>query len=230
MARQATARPFPDQFSAFMRGLSMPNDVPPLFVPVGDNEARPFGMDARERACRLAANAGFECANQPQPGRAALLASMAYAWDPVWLKEMRDHPRTVLTLGGSPVLAHIPDGADATAAASSIERGDTIEGYEALAAETAELENKALRKRERPFVLPLRPDNVEAVERAAYDASYKGVSDALTLYLWRRPAFKLTRWAARAGLSPNFVTTVGAVLCLLAFVFFWRGQYWAGVL
>ena len=40
-------------------------------------------------------------------------------------------------------------------------------------------------------------------ERAAYDAAYKGVTDALTLYLWRKPAFYLTRWAARAGLSPN---------------------------
>ena len=39
----------------------------------------------------------------------------------------------------------------------------------------------------------------EPVERAAYDAAYKGVTDVLTLYLWRRPAFYLTRWAAQAG-------------------------------
>ena len=52
-----------------------------------------FGMDARERACRLAANAGFECAERREPGRAALLASMAYAWDPAWLKALRGAPR-----------------------------------------------------------------------------------------------------------------------------------------
>ena len=57
----------------------------------------------------------------------------------------------------------------------------------------------------------------EPVERAAYDAAYKGVTDALTLYLWRRPAFYLTRWAARAGMTPNFVTAIGAILCVLAF-------------
>jgi phosphatidylglycerophosphate synthase len=68
------------------------------------------------------------------------------------------------------------------------------------------------------------------VERAAYDAAYKGVTDALTLYLWRKPAFYLTRWAARAGLSPNFITSIGAILCVLAFLLFWRGDYWLGVL
>ena len=60
-----------------------------------------------------------------------------------------------------------------------------------------------MRKRERPFVLPLDPADPEPVERAAYDAAYKGVTDVLTLYLWRRPAFYLTRWAARAGLTPE---------------------------
>ena len=34
-----------------------------------------------------------------------------------------------------------------------------------------------------------RPGQTGAVERAAYDAAYKGVTDALTLYLWRQPAF-----------------------------------------
>lgn len=208
----------------------MSSDLPMLFVPVGDNRARPFGMDARTRACRLATNAGFECVDAAQPGRDALLASMAYGWDPAWLKAMRTRPRTVLTLGGRPVMAHVPDGEDAQAVADAIELGAPVGGYDTLAAETAELSNAELRKRDRPFVLPLDPADPEPVERAAYDAAYKGVTDALTLYLWRRPAFYLTRWAARAGLSPNFVTLVGAVLCVLAFVFFWRGDYWWGVL
>jgi phosphatidylglycerophosphate synthase len=206
----------------------MATDTPLLFVPIGSNPARPFGMDARDRACLLATNAGFECADVLQPGRAALLASMDYGWDPAWLKEMRNRPRTVLTLGGKPVLAHVPEDENA-AVAGAIENGSPIDAYEAIAAETAQLTNTALRKRERPFVLPLDPSDPEPVERAAYDAAYKGVTDALTLYLWRKPAFYLTRWAARAGLSPNMVTCVGAVLCLLAFILFWRGQYWWGV-
>jgi phosphatidylglycerophosphate synthase len=208
----------------------MASDAPLLFVPIGSNPARPFGMDAKERACRLATNAGLECADGAQPGRTTLLASMAYGWDPAWLKEMRNRPKTVLTLGGKPVLAHVPASEDPVAVATAIEKGSPIDGYEAVAAETAEIENKALRKRERPFVLPLDPKDPEPVERAAYDAAYKGVTDALTLYLWRKPAFYLTRWAARARLSPNMITCVGAVLCLLAFWLFWIGSYWLGIL
>jgi phosphatidylglycerophosphate synthase len=209
---------------------AMSSDAPLLFVPVGSNPARLFGMDAKTRACRLATNAGFECAESVEPGHAALVASLAYAWDPAWLKALRSRPNTVLTLGGKAVMAHVAAGGDLSAAFAAVETGTGLEGYDELAAETAELSYAELRKRDRPFVLPLDPADPEPVERAAYDASYKGVTDLLTLYLWRKPAFYLTRWAAQAGLSPNSVTAVGAILCVLAFVLFWRGDYWLGVL
>jgi phosphatidylglycerophosphate synthase len=209
---------------------AMANEPVLLFVPVGTNSARPFGMEARDRACRLARNAGLECAEAPEPGRAVLFASMRYAWDPAWLKAMRSRPGTILTLDGEPVMAHVTAGSNTAAAAAGLEDHQPVEGYDLLPAETAELSYAELRKRERPFVMLLDPGNPEPVERAAYDAAYKGVTDLLTLYLWRRPAFYLTRWAARASLSPNAVTLVGALLCVLAFFLFWRGQYWWGVL
>jgi phosphatidylglycerophosphate synthase len=202
----------------------MASEAPLSFVPVGSNPARLFGLDARSRACRLAANAGFECADEMPADSPALAASMDYAWDPAWLKALRERPRTVLMLGGKPVMAHVAAGDDPAA----ILRG-AGDAYEELAAETAELSYSELRKRERPFVLRLDPADPEPVERAAYDASYKGVTDLLTLYLWRRPAFHLTRWAAQAGLTPNMITAIGAVFCVLAFILFWRGDYWAGV-
>ena len=131
------SRPFPADSRAFMRLAAMASDMPLLFVPIGDNPARPFGMDARGRACRLATNAGLECADAPQRDRAALLASMAYGWDPAWLKEMRERPRAVLTLGGRPVMAHVPEGEDAAAVAAAIEGGRPIDGFEHVSAETA---------------------------------------------------------------------------------------------
>ena len=202
----------------------------PLFLPVGSNPARLFGLDSKERACRLASNAGLHCGDVRQPDRAAILANMAYAWDPAWLKTMAARPATVLTYRGEPVLAHVAAGADASAVeAAMLEGGAPPEGFADIDAESAEVSYDELRKRDRPFVRPLDPDNVEAVERAAYDASYKGVTDALTLYLWRRPAFYLTKWAAEAGLSPNAVTAVGALLCVLAFFLFWFGHYWLGL-
>jgi hypothetical protein len=118
------------------------------FAPVGENEARPFGMAARDRSCRLASNARFDCAEVAEPGRAVLLASMAYAWDPAWLKAMRTRPRTVLTLGGKPVMAHVPAGEDTTAIAAALESGKPVKGYDVLAAETAELNYAELRKRD----------------------------------------------------------------------------------
>src|SRR4051794_24643355 len=163
-AASAGTRHFPVPFRAFMRER-MPSDAPILFVPVGSNAARPFGMDASERACRLASNAGLECADDVQPRRAALLASMAYAWDPAWLKAMAGRPRSVLTLGGKPVMAHVPAGEDAAKVASALESGEPIGSYEPLDAETAKLSYDELRKRERPFVLPLDPSNPEPVER-----------------------------------------------------------------
>ena len=208
---------------------AMASDLPVLFVPVGENEACLFGMEARDRACGLAENAGFESAEAVAPGRAALVASMDYAWDPAWLKALRERPRSVLTLGGRPVMAHVPAGEDSTAVVHGLKAGRSLGDYEALPAETTELNYAQLRKRERPFVLPLDPANPDVVERAAYDAAYKGVTDALTLYLWRKPAFYLTRWAAQAGLAPNLITAIGALFCLIAFVQFWRGQYWVGI-
>jgi phosphatidylglycerophosphate synthase len=154
---------------------------------------------------------------------------MAYGWDPAWLKAMTSRPRTLLTYGGEPVIAHVPQDEDAGPVTAALAEGTLIAGYDQLTAETAELSYAELRKRERPFVMRLDGDP-EPVERAAYDAAYKGVTDVLTLYLWRRPAFYLTRWAARAGLPPNLVTLVGAVLCIFAFVLFWRGDYWLGAL
>jgi len=200
----------------------------PIFVPLGDNTTRVFSLDAHTRACRLAEKAGLECRERPEQNRTAILANLAYAWDPVWLRVLSDKPGSVLTLRDQPVLAHVEK--DADAAAEAILAGKVPESLELVDAETAEIGYDELRKKERPFVLPLFVDSTEQVERAAYDASYKGVTDALTLYLWRKPAFYLTRWAAEAGLSPNAVTAIGAVLMVLAFWLFWIGNYWLGIL
>ena len=204
-------------------------DPPPLFVPIGDNGARPFGMDARALACALAAKAGLEPAEAPIAGRAVVLADMAFAWDPAWARAMAASPGKVLVKDGQPVLAHVAAGGDVALAMAAMRGGFSVAGLEPLDADSAELSNHELRKRERPFVMRLDAGNIDAVERAAYDASYKGVTDLLTLYLWRRPAFYLTRSAARAGVSPNQVTLVGAVLCVATFFLWLGGQYWAGV-
>ena len=133
--------------------------------------------------------------------------------------------------GERAVLAHVPAAQDSSGIRAAMESASpwSGDGLERIDAETAEISYAELRKRDRPFVLPLDPANPVPVEQAAYDASYKGVTDALTLYLWRKPAFYLTRWAAQAGMTPNQVTLVGAILCVATFFFWLRGYYWAGI-
>ena len=210
---------------------SEPISARPLFVPVGSNPARVFGLSAETRACRLAEKAGMECGSEPQSGRPAVFADLDFAWDPAWLVAINNHADNAIMLGDRAVLAHVSAGRDPGAIRAAMESGApwTGEGLERIDAETAELSYTELRKRDRPFVLPLDPANATPVERAAYDASYKGVTDILTLYLWRRLAFHLTRWAAQAGLTPNQVTLVGGILCVATFFFWLYGLYWPGV-
>ena len=201
------------------------------FVPVGENPIQVFGLDARTRALRLAAKAGLTAADHARPGQSAILAGLGYTWDPAWLKAVAARPGTVLTLGERIVLAHVAPHQDPAPVAAAMESGAPLDfgGFERMEAETAELSYAELRKRDRPFVLPLTEGNARTVEKAAYDASYKGVTDALTLYLWRGLAFHLTRWAARIGMTPNQVTLIGAALCVATFFLFMGGHYWWGM-
>ena len=206
-------------------------ETPPTFVTVGANAAIAFGLDAATRARRLAVKAGLECGDSPTAGQAVLLADLDFAWDPAWLASIAKRPGKVLMLGERAVLAHVPAEMDAAPMVAAMTSGSvwTGDGLERLDAATAELTNHELRKRERPFVLPLDAANPEPVERAAYDASYKGVTDALTLYLWRGLAFHLTRMAARIGMTPNQITAIGAILCVATFFLFRHGDYWLGM-
>ena len=207
----------------------MSDEPRPAFLPVGDNPARLFAMDARERACRLSENIGLRCIADPTGETAVVLANMNFAWDPAWLQEIARRPNCALVKDGRAVLVHVP-AAEAQRAIAVMQDGAALaDGLEILDADTARLTYRDLRKKDRPFVLLLDPADPLPVERAAYDASYKGVTDVLTLYVWRRPAFHLTRWAAAAGLTPNAVTAIGALFCLLAFYLFWIGSYWPGI-
>jgi phosphatidylglycerophosphate synthase len=196
------------------------------FVALGDPDVRLFGRTARARAEQVAVKAGLDPASEENAGSARIVADMAYAWDPAWLTELKNRPGSALMLDGKAVMLHLEGGsARAGMDMSGLDSG----GLAPIDARTASLSYSLLRKRERPFVMPLDPADPLPVERALYDASYKGVTDVLTLYLWRRPAFWLTRWAAQAGMSPNQVSLIGLLFCIAAFSALWEGHYWTGV-
>ena len=205
----------------------------PTVVAVGDNPTPIWGMSARERTRRIAGKAGLAFADVPPVGEGAcLLVNSAFAFDPLLLGHMTAQPDTVVLKNGVPAIAHV-SGANVAEMARAMAAGGPIDDAIPLARIVHDagftLYNEQLRKREQPFLEPLTPATVRPIERASYQAAYKGVTDILTKYLWPEWALVLTRIAARIGMTPNMVTGVGAILCVAAFCLFWDGHYWAGM-
>ena len=202
------------------------NDKPAL-RPVGTNPVRLWGMTSAERLRRIGKAQG----NPADGGQGVLLANLGYAFDPAWLRTVSARPGMAVTREGVPVLVHATDEGGATEAERAREAGTPLpSGYDVVPQEAAgALVNNELRKRERPFMERLTADSVRPLERASYFGAYKGVTDLLTKYLWPEWALVLTRLCARAGITPNQVTAVGALLCVLATVTFWYGCYWLGM-
>ena len=206
----------------------------PVVVAVGANPTPIWGMSATERVRRLAAKAGLSFASAQAAGP-KLLVNLAYAFDPPLLRHLASEPgRILLDRERRPVIAHLAeeDGRLAeitTAMESGASLPQEPDAGEIVHDEGFTLYNHELRKREQPFLMPLTPQTRPAIERASYYAAYKGVTDILTKYLWPEAALVLTRLAARIGATPNMVTAVGALLCVLATYLFWHGEYWWGI-
>ena len=207
-------------------------DILPALIPIGENETRIWGMDNHERLRRIAKARGmpFDRAAASAP---ALLVDQGFVFDPSWIPYFAGRPGEVLTLGGKAVIAHVRDDGEAAAVRASAAAKAPLaadSGLDTIAYEDgATIANEALRKREQPFVMPLDPTTVRAAERASYFGAYKGVTDLLTKYLWPEWALVLTRFAARIGMSPNMVTSIGALFCVLATIAFWYGHYFTGM-
>ena len=195
---------------------------------VGRNDTTLWELTPALRLERLAREQGLE------PGDAddVVLVNLDFVFDPAWLRLAAAEPNRIIARCGIPVLARVPpesreevrramEEGRAAAAPSGVAVADWVS--------FGEVENRTLRKRERPFMERLTRASRPAIERLSYNASYKGVTDVLTKYLWPEWAFHLTRLAAKLGVSPNAVTTLGALLCALAGVAFWHGWYWSGI-
>ena len=86
-----------------------------------------------------------------------------------------------------------------------------------------------LRRVDTPFLLPARPERVHSIERRIFDASYKGVTDLVTKWVWPAPARWVTRQLALRGVRPNAVTAVSWVLVFVTALLFWRGWFGTGL-
>ncbi|GGD76577.1 CDP-alcohol phosphatidyltransferase family protein [Croceicoccus mobilis] len=195
---------------------------------VGDNPTPIWGLSNRERTRRIGAANGLV----PQSDSGAVIANDDFAWDPAWFRHVLANPGMVLTMGGVPALAHARTPAEAEQVCAAMAESRALAGgdFEVIAYESGPtIENKQLRKRETPFLMPLTPETIRTIERASYFGAYKGVTDILTKYLWPEVALVLTRIAAKLGMTPNMVTAIGAVMCVYATYMFALGNYWTGM-
>jgi phosphatidylglycerophosphate synthase len=87
-----------------------------------------------------------------------------------------------------------------------------------------------LRSKSSAFVLPVDAGSIGAIERRLFDASYKGVTDLVTKWVWPMPARWVTTALARHGVKPNTVTAWSWVLAALAGVLFASGWFGVGLL
>ena len=191
-------------------------------APIGANATRLWGLTAEQRLRRIARAQKLDVGPDGE-----VLVNLAYAFDPGWLRLVAGRPDTIVTRGGVPVLAH--SNGQREMLVRMMEAGEPFPGQAIAWEEAKGLENEELRKKERPFMDRLAPDTVRSLERASYFGAYKGVTDLLTKYLWPEWALVLTRLAARVGMSPNQVTAIGALLCILATWLFHEGWYWTGL-
>ncbi|GLK42899.1 MULTISPECIES: CDP-alcohol phosphatidyltransferase family protein [Novosphingobium] len=201
-------------------------------VTIGENPVKLWGLSPSVRVGRIARAAGLEPVDAVPEG-AAVLSNAAFAWDPAWFGNITGRPGMVLTLGGVPALAHAANAHQTARVAEAMAAGVSLAdstGFDVVAYEDGPtIENKQLRKRETPFLMALTSATLRQIERASYFGAYKGVTDVLTKYLWPEWALVLTRICAKLGVTPNMVTTVGAVFCVVATVLFAYGHYWLGM-
>jgi phosphatidylglycerophosphate synthase len=203
-----------------MQQPAMP--LPALQI-AGSNTTRVWGMPNAERLRRLARQAGLST-DEPQAKKPRLWADQAYAFDPLWVQHLISNPGLVVCDGERPVMAHV-----SAEDANLLDQGVLPpSGNHIDIRSNPEIYNHSLRKQQQPFCALLTPENVSEIERDSYYGAYKGVTDILTKYLWPEIAYHLTRLAAAIRFTPNMVTAIGAVLCVLATYLFWNGHYWAG--
>ena len=189
-------------------GLSLPEWQARAWARAGARAGAPGGLLAADRGWVL--SPGLMSALVRRPGTALVE------------RDVTDAPRLVALHAATPaqerLAGMVGERADEAALRAA---GLTVGDADAIAGRY----DHALRKREAPYALDLLGHAPSAVEARLFRGAYKGVTDFVTKYAWPAPALVVTRWCARAGIKPNWVTTASLILTIAAFWFFLQGQW-----
>ncbi|MCQ8186324.1 CDP-alcohol phosphatidyltransferase family protein [Parvularcula maris] len=216
----------------------MMSQTSPTLTLHGDLPVELYGLPLREWQGRAWRSAGAEV--QEESADAAMVASAGWVLSKGLLLALVQQPGAALverTAAGDAKLV-------AAHCTTDEQRRVALEALDAPSADEAALQavgltpqnaeelagryNHQLRKRETPYAIDLLSEGVPQAEKELFKSSYKGVTDFVTKYAWPVPARYVTKWCAKAKLTPNMVTTASLVLVILAFWFFWQGQFALG--
>ena len=217
-----------------------PTDFIPALCIVGSDAKQIFGRTVPERIREQFRRAGLtkevalaDLADHKGP---AILVNANGVLDQPLIAALIKRPNLAIISekesGGKVMAAHVR-AMDTAAVVAAMQSGDPIERPGVLLRAPSEMDTNfwsALRKRETPYALPLTESNQAAVEWRMFMGTYKGATDLVTKHVWPRPAFHVTRWLAPRGITPNMVTTVGAIMTVAAFFLFMYGYYALGLL
>jgi phosphatidylglycerophosphate synthase len=187
---------------------------------------RLWGLTPRERLVRLLRRtgvAGIGDAAEPAPADGSvLLVRGDWVYDDRVVTALVRTRGVFLQAAGDDgpaiVAAHVPPALAARAADAL--RGAAPADLPGVAVEApaslASASQVKLRKLERPFVRPARPERRRELEDRLFTGAYKGVTDLVTKWLWPRPARWVTALCVTWGLRPNHVTLFGLAMVVLA--------------
>lgn len=198
-----------------------------------------FGLTTDERLRRQFARAGIAATVDPElagtSGGRIIAVRADAAIDQPLVAALAAKPRLLLMNddGSVPLAAHV-EASEVKAVQNMILAAHAKEGKLKLDPRSPnELDLtfwKALRKRETPYALLVNECNRTEVEWRMFMGTYKGATDLVTKHLWPVPALYVTRFLAGTRVTPNMVTAVGALLMVLAFWLFLRGDFVTGLL
>jgi phosphatidylglycerophosphate synthase len=203
---------------------------------IGAEGPRLFSRTILDRTQRMfpGLDVGAEGAAMPASGRVLLLRA-DHVLDDVLAKPLTTAGDLALTSSNTPRIAVVVVDATRANEGRALLDGTPDDCVRAGLAVTtpqrlAGAYRAKLRNRVPPYALSTTAAAPREVERVVYDATYKGVTDAVTKYVWPTPAFIVTRWCAAARITPNAVTIVSVLCVLAATALFATGWHLPGLL
>lgn len=197
---------------------------------IGDSSLRIWGLPSELRLCRQLLRGGASTGESGSERAVLLRADWVYD-DAIVRGLVRAKEDIALAAADGECVAFSVATTRTGEAAAALSARRALPAMRSVTpAEIADCYDDTLRKREPPYLMPLCIAALPAIERRIFGGAYKGVTDLVTLYVWPKPALAVTRLCARAGITPNQVTSASLLLVFVAMGLFWSGQHALGLL